>query len=98
MSHFDWPTLIKNKDKEIARLEAAYRNTVQRAGGEIIDSRAVVEDAHTVRLLTDRRAYPRRFHPHRLRRPPDAAGNSRRWARHHLERGVRSGEIAAPDH
>lgn len=50
-AHFDWPTLIKNKDKEIARLEAAYRNTVQRAGGEIVDSRAVVEDAHTVRLL-----------------------------------------------
>jgi glutathione reductase (NADPH) len=50
-AHFDWPTLIKNKDKEIARLEAAYRKTVQRSGGEIIDSRAVVEDAHTVRLL-----------------------------------------------
>jgi glutathione reductase (NADPH) len=49
--HFDWPTLIKNKDKEIARLEAAYRQTVQRSGGEIIDCRAVVEDAHTVRLL-----------------------------------------------
>ena len=50
-AHFDWPTLIKNKDKEIARLEAAYRNTVQRSGGEIVDCRAVVEDAHTVRLL-----------------------------------------------
>jgi glutathione reductase (NADPH) len=49
--HFDWPTLIKNKDKEIARLEQAYRSTVQRSGGEIIDCRAVVEDAHTVRLL-----------------------------------------------
>jgi glutathione reductase (NADPH) len=41
-AHFDWPTLIKNKDKEIARLEAAYRNTVRRSGGEIIDSRAAV--------------------------------------------------------
>ena len=50
-ARFDWPTLIKNKDKEIARLEAAYRKTVQRSGGEIIDCRAVVEDAHTVRLL-----------------------------------------------
>ena len=50
-AHFDWPTLIRNKDKEIARLEAAYRQTVQRSGGEIIDSRAVVEDSHTVRLL-----------------------------------------------
>jgi len=48
---FDWPTLIANKDKEIARLEAAYRKNVGGAGAEIIDSRAVVEDAHTVRLL-----------------------------------------------
>ncbi len=48
---FDWPTLIANKDKEIARLEAAYRKNVGGAGAEIIDSRAVVEDAHTVRVL-----------------------------------------------
>ena len=27
---FDWPTLIKNKDKEIARLEAAYTTNVAR--------------------------------------------------------------------
>jgi glutathione reductase (NADPH) len=48
---FDWPTLIANKDKEIARLEAAYRKNVSGAGGEIIDSRVVIEDAHTVRVL-----------------------------------------------
>src|SRR6201981_3622906 len=29
---FDWPTLIANKDKEIARLEAAYRSTLEKAG------------------------------------------------------------------
>ncbi len=53
---FDWPTLIANKDKEIARLEAAYRKNVGGAGAEIIDSRAVIEDAHTVRILkTDAR-------------------------------------------
>ena len=34
---FDWPTLIANKDKEIARLEAAYRRNVGGAGAEIID-------------------------------------------------------------
>src|ERR1700729_3655811 len=28
---FDWPTLIANKDKEIARLEAAYIGTLERA-------------------------------------------------------------------
>lgn len=49
---FDWPTLIANKDKEIARLEAAYRKNVGGAGAEIIDSRAVIEDAHTVRIVS----------------------------------------------
>src|ERR1700751_4311635 len=48
---FDWPTLIANKDKEIARLEAAYTANLEKAGVEIIKSRAVLEDAHTVRLL-----------------------------------------------
>ena len=48
---FDWPTLIANKDKEIARLEAAYRKNVGGAGAQIVDSRAVIEDAHTVRIL-----------------------------------------------
>lgn len=48
---FDWPTLIANKDKEIARLETAYHATLKRAGVEIIESRAVIEDAHTVRIL-----------------------------------------------
>jgi len=47
---FDWPTLISNKDREIARLEAAYTATLQRAGVTIVKSRAVLTDAHTVRL------------------------------------------------
>jgi glutathione reductase (NADPH) len=49
---FDWPTLIANKDKEIARLEAAYRATLARNKVEIADTRAVVEDPHTLRLLS----------------------------------------------
>ncbi len=48
---FDWPTLIANKDKEIARLEAAYHATLARVGVEAVASRAVIEDAHTVRIL-----------------------------------------------
>ncbi len=47
---FDWPTLIANKDKEIARLEAAYTANVEKAGAQVIKSRAVFEDAHTLRL------------------------------------------------
>jgi glutathione reductase (NADPH) len=48
---FDWTRLIANKDREIARLEAAYVANLQRAKVAIVKSRAVLEDAHTVRLL-----------------------------------------------
>jgi glutathione reductase (NADPH) len=48
---FDWATLIANKDKEIARLEAAYRATLGRNKVGIVESRAVVEDPHTVRVV-----------------------------------------------
>jgi glutathione reductase (NADPH) len=48
---FDWPTLIANKDREIARLEAAYTATLEKAGVAIAKSRAVFEDSHAVRLL-----------------------------------------------
>jgi len=47
---FDWPTLIANKDKEIARLEAAYRTNLERAGVEIVPQRATLEGPHEVRL------------------------------------------------
>jgi glutathione reductase (NADPH) len=48
---FDWPTLIANKDREIARLEAAYIAGLQDAGVTIVKSRAVLEDAHNLRLV-----------------------------------------------
>jgi glutathione reductase (NADPH) len=47
---FDWPTLIANKDREIARLETAYTANLENSGVAIAKSRAVIEDAHTVRL------------------------------------------------
>src|ERR1700691_2221952 len=49
---FDWPTLIANKDKEIARLEAAYTANVEKSGAHVVKTRAVFEDAHTLRLGT----------------------------------------------
>jgi glutathione reductase (NADPH) len=49
---FDWATLIANKDKEIARLEAAYTANVEKSGAHIVKTRAVFENAHTLRLLT----------------------------------------------
>ena len=48
---FDWARLIANKDREIARLEAAYVATLERAKVALVRSRAVIEDANTVRLL-----------------------------------------------
>ena len=48
---FDWARLIANKDREIARLESAYVATLERAKVALAKSRAVIEDANTVRLL-----------------------------------------------
>ena len=52
---FDWKTLIANKDKEIARLSKLYSNGVEAAGGTVINSRAVVADPQTVRLVNEDR-------------------------------------------
>ena len=49
---FDWPTLVANKDKEIARLEGIYAANVEKTGARIAKTRAVLEDAHTLRLMT----------------------------------------------
>lgn len=48
---FDWKTLIAAKDKEVARLEGLYRSGLENSGAEIIDSRAELVDAHTIRLI-----------------------------------------------
>jgi len=48
---FDWQTLIANKDREIDRLESAYVANLERSKVEIVRSRAVLEDAHRVRLV-----------------------------------------------
>src|SRR3954465_10921506 len=52
---FDWKRLIASKDRETARLEAAYTSNLARSNVEILKTRAVLEDAHTVRLLADDR-------------------------------------------
>src|ERR1700756_5637438 len=57
----DWPTLIANKDKEIARLEAAYTTNVEKSGARIVKSRAVLEDAHTIRLFENDRKITARY-------------------------------------
>ncbi len=55
LPHFDWPSLVAAKDREITRLEGLYGAGQERAGVEVVRSRAVLEDAHTVRLLEDGR-------------------------------------------
>ena len=52
---FDWPALIANKDREIARLSALYERGLQNAGAEILHSRATLRDAHTIHLSTEDR-------------------------------------------
>lgn len=52
---FDWPTLIANKDREIDRLNGLYKTNLERSGVELFMDRAVLEDAHTVRLVKEDR-------------------------------------------
>ncbi len=47
---FDWPTLITNKDKEIARLEGLYRANLEKAGVELLETRASLDGPHRVKL------------------------------------------------
>lgn len=49
-SKFDWPALVQNKDREIARLNQIYRNLLERSGVTIFESRARVLDPHTVEI------------------------------------------------
>jgi len=49
-SSFDWRKLVEAKDKEIARLEGLYRKGLENNKADMFDSRAVLVDAHTVRL------------------------------------------------
>jgi len=52
---FDWATLIANKDREIARLEAAYTSTLDRFKVELVKSRAVLDGPGSVKLATGER-------------------------------------------
>ena len=47
---FDWPRFRGALADELDRLEAGYRGTLKNAGVTVHDARAVLEDAHSVRL------------------------------------------------
>ena len=49
---FDWKKLVAAKDREIGRLEGLYRLGLENAGAEILETRAELVDAHTIRLVS----------------------------------------------
>ncbi len=58
---FDWATLIAAKDRELDRLEGIYSRNLGTSGVEIIRSRAVLRDAHTVHLVAEGRDVTARY-------------------------------------
>ncbi|MHA6288320.1 glutathione-disulfide reductase [Maricaulis sp. CAU 1757] len=54
-SEFSWSKLIAAKDAEIDRLSGIYQRNMDNSGVDIIDDRAVFEDAHTLRLVKEDR-------------------------------------------
>jgi glutathione reductase (NADPH) len=51
---FSWPTLIANKDREIARLEDIYRTLLKSAGASLCEGRATLVDPHTIEIAARR--------------------------------------------
>src|SRR5262249_10844043 len=47
---FDWPTLLRNKDKEILRLNSVYEQLLRSAGVEIFPERARVVGPQAVQI------------------------------------------------
>lgn len=51
---FGWRALVDAKEKEISRLSGLYRLNLERAGVAIVETRALLEDRHSVRLADGR--------------------------------------------
>ncbi|MDP6515213.1 MAG: FAD-dependent oxidoreductase, partial [Alphaproteobacteria bacterium] len=51
-TRFDWPTLIANKNTELARLNGIYNKMLADAGVELVPGRGRLIDAHTVEIET----------------------------------------------
>jgi glutathione reductase (NADPH) len=97
---FDWPTLVANKDKEIARLEAGYVAAVEGSGGTILRDRAMLTGPNSVRLVKSGREITTKYilvatgaHPHVPDIPGKELGITSNEA-FHLERLPRSILIA----
>ena len=49
-ARFDWPTLLANKDREIARLNSVYEKVLVDAGVEILRGKASILDRNSVQV------------------------------------------------
>lgn len=49
-AQFDWPTLLRNKDIEIQRLNKVYAKLLTDAGVSLLNGRAKVRDCHSVEV------------------------------------------------
>ncbi|KAL6746806.1 glutathione reductase [Haematococcus lacustris] len=49
-SRHEWSTLVKNKAKEVTRLNATYNSIMKNAGVELVEGRASLVDAKTVEV------------------------------------------------
>ncbi len=58
---FDWRVLKARRDAEVARLEGIYDTNLGKAGVTVVADRAVIEDAHTVRLVGQDKRVTARF-------------------------------------
>jgi len=62
----DWPRLITNKDREIARLNGVYQRLLEGRGVEVLLGRATLEDEHTVAVTAPDGTVTRRTAKHIL--------------------------------
>jgi glutathione reductase (NADPH) len=49
-TRFDWPTLVANKDKEIARLNGIYRNLLVNSGVTLLEGHGRITGTHEVEV------------------------------------------------
>ena len=52
---FDWPTLRDNVNRDTEWLSGVYVRNLEKSGAELIRSRAILEDAHHIRLVKEDR-------------------------------------------
>jgi glutathione reductase (NADPH) len=59
--HFDWPTLVHNVQGDVSWLSGVYIRNLEKAGVEILHSRAVLRDPHTIHIVSENREVTARF-------------------------------------